>query len=700
MSSRRRDLEVDLGYLRDNLVQAIENGNSRLLTDGLATYEELVVSYMEVVGRFSVAADQQHMPFSRTWEELSWITDAYYEMSDAALRGQRRSILNLVMDFPIGVAYRAFDARNLDVFTEALRLARLCYSQSTGLDGEYPRAATSREIAEYFGLRIHEILAYRILGRIEREDVDEHGLRLTTAFADSVVVAFSGLLKAAYDGRQPEDFAVFARDLYDVIQPGFARYEFAYWRFDDTPLSARQEAIVSVIRLIEIMSMGLDAWLLREVMTEHISPVDARRFREVLMIPDTPKQVWNVYSVLDDRSYDRQFGWSWWEMPERAPRRAYFGGDFTWLVLRAVVLRLLERTVGMDPAQIEALSIDISEEMEFVLSDDGPALRELTLLEDSDAVRAFVDFDLHAQAELLRPLVRRLHRDAVEMRSTRIKNAPLSADRITTLHAEVASGWRESGALRAIFREIGRYQYHDHDSPESVPLGIHRLDHREAYIEPSRFDLRGAGAEYGRAMANGEDRLVVDTLVSELSRDESEAIQGDDVGQYVSDALSRVASDNAIILLVGMSSSLWPFRQSDDFERTAPPNEDLGPDGFFRGHAVYQLQHPETVFVIVVDPTRVGLWHQYRPDVPQGAHLIDDVLFVELTAFDRPAAEVLLEEAPDTFAFAAGGQDRRTREEQLDLVLQSVRLRILEKLRFEIQDAEAGRVIEVSPRTK
>jgi hypothetical protein len=64
-------------------------------------------------------------------------------------------------------------------------------------------------------------------------------------------------------------------------------------------------------------------------------------------------------------------------------------------------------------------------------------------------------------------------------------------------------------------------------------------------------------------------------------------------------------------------------------------------------------------------------------------------------AFADAEAWVAFAQAPDTYAIDDQLQRRRTHEEQLDLVLQSVRLHILEKLRYEIDDPDAGRVVEV-----
>jgi hypothetical protein len=71
------------------------------------------------------------------------------------------------------------------------------------------------------------------------------------------------------------------------------------------------------------------------------------------------------------------------------------------------------------------------------------------------------------------------------------------------------------------------------------------------------------------------------------------------------------------------------------------------------------------------------------------------LLLFELEAFDVESAEALLAQAPDTYAYDEQRQARQTHEEQLDLVPRSVRLRILEKLRYEVREPDAGRVLDV-----
>src|SRR5437870_2828561 len=174
MISRRRDLEIDLGYLRDNIVQAIEQGNAGLVKDGLETYEELVVSFMEVVGRLSdpSVGAQALANDALSWDELRWISDAYVAMTDAAFHGTRRGIRNELMNFPIGVAYRAWAARDVAVFGVAMFWTRLCYSRTT--DSEATEAArTHADVAEYIGLRLHELLSYAIMPNLERGSIDD-----------------------------------------------------------------------------------------------------------------------------------------------------------------------------------------------------------------------------------------------------------------------------------------------------------------------------------------------------------------------------------------------------------------------------------------------------------------------------------------------------------------------------------------------
>ncbi|MGH3054620.1 MAG: hypothetical protein ACRDL7_06535, partial [Gaiellaceae bacterium] len=161
-------------------------------------------------------------------------------------------------------------------------------------------------------------------------------------------------------------------------------------------------------------------------------------------------------------------------------------------------------------------------------------------------------------------------------------------------------------------------------------------------------------------------------------------------------ALKTIDAPDAVIIIVGVDPAVWNLRRSEDFQWAAIPQDTApAPDGLFRGHPVYQVHEVNKASILVADLRETGVWHQYRPDVPADGQLLEDTLLFELQSFDEASAEALLVEAPDTYRFTDDGQARRTHDEQIDLILQSVRLRILEKLRYEVRDPDAGRVIDV-----
>jgi hypothetical protein len=707
MISRRRDLEIDLGYLRDNVVHAVEQGNTGVVTDGLAAYEELVLSFMEVVGKFSdpVAGVQALANDALNWEELRWVNEAFVDISDAAFHGTRRGIRMKVMAFPIDVAYRAWEARDVAVFTLAMYWTRLCYSRA--VEAESPGAVIRREAVDYIGLRLHDLLSYAILGTLERESREDE-IALQAAFAEQVVLAFNGLLKECYDERLLDDFGAYSRQLYDVIQPGYDRYEFVHPYYEEQ-LTEAQEAIVGLIRFIEVMSIGLDAWILRDVLAEtrdgspeKIDVRLARGFRSHLMIPDQPSQIWDLYLRTSQREYDRQLGWSWWELEGQPPRRTYVGMDFSWLVLRDVLLRMMEITATWSQDAVNSIRLGEPENVEYVFGDGGPVNSQLNeLVERSDRLHALVDFDVPESAAKLRPLFDLLRSQAEAERNERVKAAPLSRARVIRMRDDILKGWRESSYLREVFQRFGAYRFSETDPPDVSPLSIYRLDPKEWYVEPTNVVIDRLGVDYGRAMVVGEDRLVAGRLFATLTRPSQQPIEGSQVVAAVTQALETVDVADAVIITVGSSPALWELRKSPDFEWQSKARSGAGaePSGLFQGHAVYQLHEAHEAFIVIADLRRTGIWHQYKPDVPEGAELLADTLLFELDAFNVESAEAFLVEAPETYLFDQQRQRDRSHEEQLDLLLQSVRFRILEKLRYEVREPDAGRVLEVTSRT-
>jgi hypothetical protein len=104
MSSSTADLRVELGYLRDTVVEAALQRKSSIVESGLETYEALVGTFIDVLKEFGSPydRDQALAEIHRVgggWSEIEWVRDDYREIADAALASKNLSVILPVIYF-------------------------------------------------------------------------------------------------------------------------------------------------------------------------------------------------------------------------------------------------------------------------------------------------------------------------------------------------------------------------------------------------------------------------------------------------------------------------------------------------------------------------------------------------------------------------------------------------------------------------
>ena len=106
MKYKSKELENELSFLRDNIIKGIKEGNSTLVSEGLATYKEMVKVFIDKLKQFNATYDRERAlkecnysiemgPLS--WPEIEWLRDNIREITDESFVYPRQSILSQVL---------------------------------------------------------------------------------------------------------------------------------------------------------------------------------------------------------------------------------------------------------------------------------------------------------------------------------------------------------------------------------------------------------------------------------------------------------------------------------------------------------------------------------------------------------------------------------------------------------------------------
>jgi hypothetical protein len=358
---------------------------------------------------------------------------------------------------------------------------------------------------------------------------------------------------------------------------------------------------------------------------------------------------------------------------------------------------MLSAASSMSPDEIRALPLDLTRDLDYLVGNgSGPLLATLDDIAASDVLRELAPFERDAAMHLRERFLALAQEQSREERK-RVIEAPLSDRRVEDLKLNIVRGWHEASYMRDLVTDKGRYEF-NRDPPTGLgELSIHRLDRKDLYVDESRFETSTWGLDYGRALSRGEDDLVLDQIVSEVPTLMAEPVEPEAVAHHLQQGLSAIAAvGEPVVLLVGSLRAGWALGGSDRFEhaRLVDDEERSGPrvTGYFDGTPVYQI-HSDKSFAIAADLRELGIWRQYLPTKRTPAsESLDEVILFEMETYTEESARELLRNQPDTFRYIEGTTEQRSDDERLSLVLQSVRVLILEQLRFEVTNPDAARL--------
>jgi hypothetical protein len=293
-------------------------------------------------------------------------------------------------------------------------------------------------------------------------------------------------------------------------------------------------------------------------------------------------------------------------------------------------------------------------------------------------------------------------REQANEEQSRLMEAPLSTGRVANFKNSVLRGWVEGGDLRRLIQRYGAYEVND-DPTEGLPaLSVHQFDPKDLYVEPSRFADSTWGADYGRALARGEDDAVLGRIASSVDSLAPEEVSPDAILGYLDRALAKSAAiHEPVILIAGSLSANWALAASDRFKyaRHVPTDPVLGqpqlrPSGSFDHVPVYQFHTDRERLMLVADLRQLGTWRQYRPR-PRSelSEYIDHVILFELETYSEESARQLLTNQPDAFRVDPANGRERSYDDQLAQIRTHVRVLVLEQFRYDVLRPEAGLVV-------
>jgi hypothetical protein len=638
----------ELSYLRDNIIAAITEGRVRAVEDGLQVYHDLAEAVIYVAGE--AEARLPSLPpnddplalatFGRpSMPEMDWIKRDLVDLVEAAAKAGNRSVVIDVWNVPIDLADVALAARDPQSVQGLLGMLQYAYQASSDIADERVQDIAVNRIA----LRLQEFANYHVRRGLDAAEPKDRDAFIGAALA--VFTTYSRLLKAAYDAKRLSDFQAIAgslREAFYDLDDRVAETQRYIWEANlSRPVEAEQRPDL-VEGAIEWQTLalykraaliGVTAWILNK---EH-ARADLDPVASWTNVGEHARNAEDAYQTFKAcNAIENVFGWDWWITEDQMERHgvttrvafsSYSFSEVLALWLAVDLVRLATTTIRSD--------LDVSEEDEYYLSEDGPLSRWLHAIESgAESWIPITGDDVGGRVARVREWLSQVRATYAEQQVVLLLQAPLSERRIAEVKAQMFEEWEKDGAARSLVRRLGAYE--EVDDEEITEFGIAHFLPKQFFVDRRSTSVSMIGSDFARGLAHGEDEAFAAALLS--AAEEVEVTDPASLGDEAISLASALVSQGLapVILLGGYSATYVAVSSQPSFV----PVHERGPGGKVgevAGFSVFRLTSSLDELVFVVDVPAAIAWQQ-RPypaseDVTPGR-----LLRFEVQAFDEVQA--------------------------------------------------------------
>jgi len=415
---------------------------------------------------------------------------------------------------------------------------------------------------------------------------------------------------------------------------------------------------------------------------EYKQPPDSDAFW--IGIDITPKTLDEVIQFYFRKgSFER--GFDFWEGHHGSEK--YYEQYF--LLLLARILQSIPADAGGRYSQIE--NYKLSHLHIYKLSDlehsmDNFVTLAVDLKQDANML-AEIGFDTTKLDEIfdakLVPFLKKLKEEAGKQISAEHRAGNISQKRIGEFKKEVLKSFYEDASLRDIF--VKYFKAYEDRTKEKIAgkkerLGIRTVDDKAAFFDEWYAGFPDWGEGYGRALASGENSLLLDHIAKDCKEIGKKDFEG---------TLSKFENPDNIVIFVTDSIGFWQyFEDSKNFRpKWHRATEQLEIKAFggwydFNGHSIPVF---ETYYgridkqILIFDKAKIGQLIQLSPlNEEEDPSSVEDIFYIDIKAFskDTQLMEEFIKNPPGWLKKIGDEQKQR------EYLQERVHIQILERFEY------------------
>lgn len=692
-----------LNGVQEEMREAIRMGNVTKLERVLDTYLSLLESFLQQISAYGIHYDsnaaRSELDFG--WRQIYEIIRSVEQAVEYAFKQGDLETIKWAMHFPREVATLAVEYGDHFLFQRFTSIFPFVYFLGSRVaDTRIVDFAIDRSWRHLAEMSLH--IRHLLENTTESERIGN--LRDYTV---EILLIFNSLLKATVDSKDFESFKKFGFALDGVLkyfepEPPFG-LQMALRSQNLTPdertklqsqLKVKQglvEAKEEVEDTRKAIWFGLGAWTTRLYRKQELPQNDfLALFNDISARFESLEKLSSTLGLLTDLA-DVKFGWNFWLLSEKREGEVFFGSGIDtqeWMrwfyCIRGI--QLTSTSIGEGtPIAPNRTVVDSLENVKAICG---------RILEEPEKWRSLLDDEVNEKMQNFLALHQRAAHKQIEDEKQWLIEQELSAQRIENFTNEVVEAWKTSANVRAIVEMFGScMDLEPNGECKSIEyLGIRRFMDKAAFVEGWHISYAMYGGAFGKAMAKGENELLLKQICSPLKLHQKS--KRDEIPASLRSAIMelRKSQFKPSVIFIKSRDVLVHLRESGEFKprRGASPSEidAIGCVGYFEVIPVFLL-HESPSDCCVIDVAKLGVLNKCKLD--SGS---EPYLEISITRIDDESAKSMIDE--DTgFLKNEEGEARSSEAAILDLK-QRVIVGILEKIRFRVQEKNAGLRLEFS----
>ncbi|MCK5057462.1 MAG: hypothetical protein KAT34_12440 [Candidatus Aminicenantes bacterium] len=658
------EIRYELEGLKDQFISAINDKKMGQINEYLDIYKNLPVSFLEkmdeIGAHYSYSdAQKERSDLFGGWQEIEWLL---YDIRDIYLIGIKsghKDIIYKISYLPISIIHRSIKFFDHYVFQEFINLHPLSYYYAVEEKSKDIKSLMVESSWRY----LKEISNYVIEPQLTREDLTENEMLSLKGYVIHIIIVLQNLLKKAFDKKDAESFTKF-RDVVLELFKNFERstkqpYILNKMREIDDKRTKRQSYLHEIYNEIDRkrkqMLFGLASYIFDQFRNNNQDGMLKLFYLEIKnSISKTLSDFTDIFLETHNFKISDFWGWAWWYLTYNGNVRHV---PIHGILERFYVVHALEILQDEQDGVIARMELPHNRDLLHMIEGSRELMKTLNDISNNSEKWKFALSDRAiGKTNWFKVLLQKAKAMQEEKESKEKREKKISVERIDQFKGNFLKTYQERVISRRVFEyyQLFKDKIDLRNDVIETRFGINTVDDKGAFFDDWHTAYLYCGDQYGQSMASGENRKILEDLISWCKKSN---------GHTIEKVLGNIKPiSNAFIIASNMSIMNYfenlncyiPQYNAEQYKDRSKYRDLRCFDGFYdfkkKMVPVIEYNFPQNDNVILIlNKAKLGELIQYSP-LSEGDNkaLQRDQFYIDVQAYsdNRAMLEEIMKESP------------------------------------------------------